>query len=401
MKTFFVFSLIGLMFWPVTYGQSPDHWITLGLENNPNTKAQQAKIRAAEHLQETVYEWGETQIQLSAIEWMPNDWSPYFRPTFSISQEIPWFGTEKSKKKLAASEVLKEKSTAKNIEAELIRNIRVQYIELQYYHEQYKLLQKHQYNLESIYDNLLIKLESGKTAAWEVVLLGNEINSVKAELKKSAFRFNKQKEGFAFIIGQPIENLVLDSLQMKASEQLKAIENHPLLDQLVAQKEELQASKEALKIDYAPKLNFGIHYEAAMPVEPTYVTHDMLMPTVGLSFPLFVSKRKSKEKLIDFQQESLSAAIENQKNLLQQELISVQNDLFSYQTDWEMFATNLKNTADAIELLWSEYEANKISFQEITRTQEKFIEFTLNQLESLKNYNQAQAYLLYLLTNAQ
>lgn len=401
MKSFFAYSLMLLLFCPFVKGQNLSHWIEIGLENSPTTKAQQAKIKAAEQLQETVFEWGETQIQVSAIEWMPNDWSPYFRPTFSVSQEIPWFGTEKSKKKIAASELRKEKSAAKNIQAELVRNIRVQYIELQYFREQYKLLKNHQNNLESIYENLLIKLESGQTAAWEVILLENEINSIEAELRKSAFRFKKQKEAFELIIGQPIDDLVLDSLEMNVSENLKEIKAHPILDQLASQKEELNASKEALKIDYAPKLNVGIHYEAAMPVEPTYVTHDMLMPTIGVSFPLFSNQRKAKEKLIDFQQESLSAEIENQKNLLQQEWMKVQDDLFSYQTDWEFYGKNLKNMQDAIQLLWREYEANKISFQEITRTEERAIEFSLNRLESLKNYNQAQAYLLYLLTNAQ
>lgn len=401
MKRIFLYSVILLGFGQFSFGQSQEHWINIGLENSPTGKVQEAKIKTAEQMAKTAFEWPETQIQVSAIEWMPNDLSPYFRPTVSLTQEIPWFGTEKSKRKLAESTVNLQKSSATNIQAELRQKIGYQYVELQYLEEKSKLLNDHFSQLEAIYDNLLVKLEAGQTAAWEVIILENEINTINSEIKKSEFIFNRQKEIFELLVGSEIKNIELDSLQLIPSEDLKTIEKHPLLDNLEAQKEELTASKDVLKIDYSPKLSVGIHYEAAMPVEPTYVTHDMLMPTLGLSFPLFANKRKAKKKYIEYQESGISAEIEEQKNLLQQELVTAKNNLFTYQTQMQMLEQNIQNTEDAIELMWREYEANKIGFQEITRIQEKKIQFSIEHLEALKEYNQVQVYLKYLSNHEQ
>lgn len=401
MKSIIIFSLFFLLAISFSFSQNVEHWVELGLKNSPTSTAQQAKINATEKAMESVYEYPETQLQISAIEWMPNDLSPYFRPTISLSQDLPWFGTKKTKKEIAQAKINSQQSIAKTIEAELTQKIKSQYIELQHFKEKTILLENHKENLSAIHDNLLIKLESGQTAAWEVILLENEINNATAEIKKSAYQFKQQKKYFELLIGTEAKNLQLDSLSLKPVENINEIQNHPNIVNLKTEQNQLEAEKKQINLDYSPKLSVGIHYEAAMPVEPTYVTHDMIMPTLGLSFPLFANKKKSKKSLINAQQQAISADIESKKNRLNQELISTKNNLFELQTNWETKQENIKNTEDVLELLWTEYEANNINFQDIIRVQTQLIEMSLEQLSEVKNHNQLQTYLIYLLTDEQ
>ena len=401
MKSILIFSLFFFLAISFSFSQNIEHWVELGLQNSPNSAAQQAKINAAEKAMESVYEYPETQLQVSAIEWMPNDFSPYFRPTISLSQDLPWFGTKKTKKKIAQAEINSQQSIAKTVEAELIQKIKSQYIELQHFNDKTDLLENYKESLDAIHENLLIKLESGQAAAWEVILLENEINNAKAEIKKSAYQFKQQKKFFQLLIGAETENIQLDSLVLKPVENVQEIKNHPTLANLKAEQNQLEAGKKEIDLNYAPKLNVGIHYEAAMPVEPTYVTHDMLMPTLGVSFPLFNNKKKSKKSFVNAQQQAISADIEKEKNRLNQELISTQNSLYEFQTDWETNQENIQNTEDALELLWKEYEANNINFQDIIRVQTQLIEMNLAQISAIKNHNQLQTYLVYLLTDEQ
>ncbi len=401
MKSIIIFSLFFLLAISFSFSQNVEHWVELGLKNSPTSTAQQAKINATEKAMESAYEYPETQLQISAIEWMPNDLSPYFRPTISLSQDLPWFGTKKTKKEIAQAKINSQQSIAKTIEAELTQKIKSQYIELQHFKEKTILLENHKENLSAIHDNLLIKLESGQTAAWEVILLENEINNATAEIKKSAYQFKQQKKYFELLIGTEAKNLQLDSLSLKPVENINEIQNHPNIVNLKTEQNQLEAEKKQINLDYSPKLSVGIHYEAAMPVEPTYVTHDMIMPTLGLSFPLFANKKKSKKSLINAQQQAISADIESEKNRLNQELISTKNNLFELQTNWETKQENIKNTEDVLELLWTEYEANNINFQDIIRVQTQLIEMSLEQLSEVKNHNQLQTYLIYLLTDEQ
>jgi len=401
MKSFIIYSLLFFLTISFSFSQNIEHWVEIGLENSPTSAAQQAKINTVEKAVESAYEFPETHLQVSAIEWMPNDLSPYFRPTISLSQDLPWFGTKKTKNQIAQAEINSQKSVAKTVEAELTQKIKSQYITLQHLKEKADLLEEHKENLTSIYENLLVRLEAGKTAAWEVILLENEQNEAEAEIKKTAYQFQQQKDFFQLLIGSEIQDLQLDSLVLKTEENFKEVKNHPLIENLKAEQEKLEAEKKQISLDYSPKLNVGIHYEAAMPVEPTYVTHDMIMPTIGVSFPLWTNRKKSKKDLINAQQEAISADIENEESRLNQELISTKTNLYDLKTDWETKQENIKNTTDALALLWQEYESNKINFQDILRVQSQLIDMNLDQLEAVKNYNQLQTYLVYLLTDEQ
>src|SRR5690625_2648535 len=394
------FLIIMLIFFAhLSSAQNVQHWVDLGLENSPTTTAQQARIKIAEQAAESAFEWPETQIQFSAIEWMPNDLSPYFRPIISLNQELPWFGTEKAKKQLASAEINSQVAQSKAIEAELSQRIHFQYIELQLLNQKNSFLEKHKENLEAIYDNLLIRLESGQSSAWEIILLENEINQAQAEIKKNEVDFKRQTQNFELLIGSKVENITLDSLETMSLEISEQIRDHPNLLAFQAKREELESEKKLLDITYAPKLSVGIHYESAMPVEPTYLTHDMIMPTFGVSFPLWTNRKKSKQNLVNLQQEAALADMEKEKKRINRELNSKENNLYKIKTDLETYKKNIENIEDALLLLWKEYEADKVSFQEIIRLQSQLLTQNLSQLEAVKDYNQLQSYLKYLSTD--
>lgn len=399
MRSFFLYILLLVIGFPLLQAQSLDHWLEVGLENSPSVRTQEAKIKAAEQAYATAYEWPETHIEVSAIEWMPNDWSPYFRPTVSLSQDLPWFGTQKIKKELVAAAVHSQQAETQLIEADLIQKISNQYVELQFLNEKKGLLVAYLEKLESIQENLLFKLESGQASAWEAMLLENELREAKAEIQKIHHQMDRTEDLFFLLVDSDKGNLHLDKMEFTPTQTQLEIGNHPALAGLEAQKLELETSKKQLKLDYAPKLSVGIHYEAAMPVEPTYVTHDMIMPSIGMSLPLWTNRKKAKENQIDYQQEVLEAESLERKNLLQQELNRTQNQLFDRQTDYEILEESIANTEEVINLLWSEYEANKVNYQEISRIQTQLIEKKIAQLESLKSYQQLKIYLQYLLTN--
>lgn len=401
MKTTLTICLIFCLNLHLAFGQSMNHWVEVGLKNSPTTAVQQAQIEAAEKAAESTYEWPETHFEFSAIEWMPNSFSPHFRPTASLSQDLPWFGTRKTKEKMASAEINYQKTNAQATACKLIEKIQEQYINLQHLQEKANLLEEHTEHLELALESLLMKLEAGDAGAWEVVLLENDINEAAADIKKTRYQLDQEKRGFQLLIGSKIENLKLDSLKLQKAEVSAAPEEHPNLRSLEAKREELSATKDQITIDYAPKLNIGIHYEAAMHTEPSFVMHDMLMPTVGVSFPLWTNKKKAKKELIKYQEQAINAEIKKEENRLNQEVIAAQENIFKLKTDWETQEKNIKNTQDALDLLWVEYEANRVSFKELHHIEAELISLYLNQLEAIKDYNQAQAYLTYLLAEEQ
>src|SRR5699024_11164582 len=105
MRTILTVCFIFCLNLPLALGQSMSHWVDLGLKNSPTTAAQQAQIEVAEKAAKSAYEWPETHLEFSAIEWMPNSFSPHFRPTASLSQDLPWFGSRKTKEKMASAEI--------------------------------------------------------------------------------------------------------------------------------------------------------------------------------------------------------------------------------------------------------------------------------------------------------
>lgn len=398
MKTIFNFLFIGIIGFSSLQAQSLQEWIALGLANSPSTASQKARITAAEKAYESAFEWPETTLGLSGIEWMPNDWSPYFRPTISLSQEIPWFKTKSIKQASARASLDLEKANASLVRIELVRQISNQYIELQYLNQQQDLVVNHQEKLQGIYENLLFKLEAGQASAWEVLLLENEMEDIKAQLQKIDFQRKAQESAFFLLVDSPRQELQLDSLRFTPAKISHEIGHHPALEELDAQQAELESSQQELQLDYAPKLSVGIHYEAAMPVEPTYLTHDMFTPQIGLRFPLLANRKKAKESRIAAQKESLKMESQARQNELNRELLQTQSSLYELETDWHTAQKNIENTEEAIYLLWSEFEAHKINYQEVARIQTQLLEKKQSQLAILKSYEQLKANLQYLIT---
>lgn len=384
---------------PILFAQSKEDWINKAMENNPNILALEAKMKELSKSGETLYEWAATQIDFSVIEWTPKDINPYYRPTLSISQEIPWFGTRKSKQANFQAQYAYQDMSNKQWKALLVKEIADQYAELQFLKEQKVVLVEQAEVLDAIYQNLLVKLETNQVSAWELILLENEQKDLEAAMQKSENKFQIEKQIFELLIGQEIQDLELEALKLPEIGLAQEIGNHPRLSALEAEKQSLEASKSELKLEYAPKLSLGLHYEAAMPVEPTYLTDDMIMPSIGLSIPIFHNKKKNKMEKLNLAQASLDAEILNEKNLLAQELKSIQTQFFDSQTDYQVSLAKAENLEEAMDLLWTAYEANKVNFQEVNRIKAQQIQNKLEHLSYLKIINQQEHYLNYLSQN--
>lgn len=382
-----------------SFAQDIEYWVTLGLENNPTNKAQKTRIEALEQAVESTFEWGETHFEVSAIEWMPDNISPYYRPTLSVTQELPWLGSKTIKKNLAEASIYKQQSENALLSLILEQKIREQYTELQYYQSKISLLKTHLEELTHLYDNLLYRVETGQANAWEVIVLENEINDLQTEISKSNFALAQHIKLFEILIATPIEDLKIEELNMNVDTPRMEISRHPLLARLEAEQNELEASQRHLDLDYAPKISIGIHYEAAMPVEPTYLTHDMIMPSLGISIPIFSNKKNSKKKLVTLQKEAINAEIELEKNTLNQEITKVRNALYGLELQWNSKDIKLQNLQEIRKLLWSEYEANKINFQEVNRIEIQAITVELEKLETNRDFNLQHIYLNYLTNN--
>src|SRR5690625_1398567 len=89
---------------------------------------------------------------------------------------------------------------------------------MQLLNQKNSFLEKHKENLEDIYDNLLIRLESGQSSDWEIILLEDEINQAQADIKKNEVDFKRQTQNFELLIGSKVENITLDSLEMMSLE---------------------------------------------------------------------------------------------------------------------------------------------------------------------------------------
>jgi outer membrane protein TolC len=113
---------------------------------------------------------------------------------------------------------------------------------------------------------------------------------------------------------------------------------------------------------------------------------DILMPMLTVSIPIFNTKRTSKTKQNNLQQEELLAQKQERLNALKVLLDTAINNRTSARISYETQAKNLKQAKYAEEILVKNYETVTIDFKDLLEIQELQLKFEMNIIESVNSY---------------
>jgi cobalt-zinc-cadmium efflux system outer membrane protein len=113
---------------------------------------------------------------------------------------------------------------------------------------------------------------------------------------------------------------------------------------------------------------------------------DILMPMLTVSIPIFNTKRKSKTKQNNLQQEELLAQKQERLNALKVLLDTAINNRTSARVRYETQTKNLKQAKYAEEILVKNYETVTIDFKDLLEIQELQLKFEMNIIESVNSY---------------
>jgi len=409
MKTEFIKYTMGVLLILINLvsiqAQTLDDYLKEAAENNPGVKASYTefemslqRVTQANSLPDPTLSIG---VFLSPVETRVGPQ----RARISLSQMFPWFGTLKTKEKIAhatAEAKFQEFLTAKN---ELFLNVKKSYyplVELQ------ELVRLHQENLNILETSKQLALQAysnGKGSMTDVLRVEIMMEDVKTELmllqeksKPLTVSFNRllnradSMEVKTSVVEKPITeeiNTSKDSLWLQNTV-LKSID----AQLLAAQANETFSKKKAL-----PQFGLGLDYVLIGKRTDMNVPDNgknAIMPMFSMSLPIFRGKYKASIK----EAELMTTGV-----LLKKE--NIQNNLISNYEFWEyelhknfqnlvLYDSQIQKTKQILDLLYTAYSTSGKEFVEVLRTQQQQLKYEIASVSAIKNYYLALAQLEFI-----
>ena len=311
-----------------------------------------------------------------------------------MKQVLPWFGNITAREKYVSS-----LSAAKYEDITIVKRKLVASVLQSYYNlatnkaKQVVLINKIQ--LLKTYETLaLTSVEVGKSSVVAVLRLQmrtNEIQQLSSTLEQQYLSeqttFNKLLNRDKNITITVLDAMDIPSIDFETNSEKLIF--HPELLKYDKLYQSITQSEVLNQKESNPMIGFGFDYvNVAKRPDMNFGDNgkDILMPMLTVSIPIFNTKRTSKTKQNNLQQEELLAQKQERLNALKVLLDTAINNRTSARIRYETQAKNLKQAKYAEEILVKNYETVTIDFKDLLEIQELQLKFEMNIIESVNNY---------------
>ncbi len=382
--------------------QSLDDYVQMALENSSAIKNKIAdeKIAGAKILEARQYP--DTQINFGIYALQPETRVGNQVMKWGIAQQIPWFGTNKSKENwLEKAAELKRFDTDLK-KREIIYKVKELFFWMYEKQRIIYILKENKQILKTYEDMALGALANNRTTMTEVLKIRIKKNELHAGIYQAVKDLNALQRQFNRLLERDEQAGVNLPVKLDATEILpgkKHIDNFPMLSKIIQSKGLYEDEVKMLRKQSRPKLLFGVDY---IPVNPrTDMTvmnngKDILMPMLGLSIPIFNRSYQAKIRQAKLKGEQTHWAYTEQKIVLENMLDGLMTD-FKNQLILLMAAQkNIRETQRAIDVSLKAYETSILDYDMILRLQLDKIGYQLKALEATVKAFELKARIDYL-----
>ncbi|SNR67699.1 Outer membrane protein TolC [Lutibacter agarilyticus] len=325
---------------------------------------------------------------------------------FSISQNLPWFGTLNTKQEgaaLKANATLNEFDMAKRT---LFLQIKTTYYQLYELKSKENIITEHLKLLTSFEELALSELENNRSTMVDVLKIRIEKNELTNSLNTIQENFKAKQITFNLLLNRNknSEITITKNISINTSEAIfskEAISTNPKLLQLQNLKASLKKEELATKKEGLPTVGIGLDYVIVEERPAPNIADngkDIFMPMVSVSIPLFSNKYRSKQKQFQLDQKAIVATSINTTNELTTLFETSESAIKTARTSILTQTQNIAETERIKTLLLAAYETSSIDFKQLLEIQQMKLKFEFKKVGSEKEYAIQKSTLEFLTT---
>ena len=364
------------------------------LTNNPKIKKFELQYRIASEKVNEVNTLPNTEFGVGFFASEPETRTGAQRFKVSVKQVLPWFGNITAREKYVSSLAASKYEDITVVKRKLVASVLQSYYNL-VTNTAKQVVLNNKIQLLKTYETLaLTSVEVGKSSVVAVLRLQmrtNEIQQLSSTLEQQYLSeqttFNKLLNRDKNITITVLDAMDIPSIDFETNSEKLIF--HPELLKYDKLYHSITQSEVLNQKESNPMIGFGFDYvNVAKRPDMNFGDNgkDILMPMLTVSIPIFNTKRKSKTKQNNLQQEELLAQKQERLNALKVLLDTAINNRTSARISYETQAKNLKQAKYAEEILVKNYETVTIDFKDLLEIQELQLKFEMNIIESVNSY---------------
>ncbi len=308
---------------------------------------------------------------------------------FGVSQQIPWFGTNKAVKNWLKSRAELSRHETALTEKQLVLTLKKLYYEIYALQKTVEKLKENKRILKTYEDMALAALSNHKASMTDVIKIRIQKNQLHVRIFQTLnriealqFRFNRLLERDEHL---PVNVPALLDVTEIARFQ-NDVSSHPVLLKKRQEKNVWEQAYRMTRKKQGPKISFGLDYVIVQPSSMAVPRNgkDIVMPKIGLAIPLFNRAYRSELRQTEWQQQKTDLQYEDLENQLADALTKAEKGLENAIVQVMAAEKNINETQRAIDLMLKAYETGKPDFDEILKLQLQKIKFQLIKEEAVK-----------------
>ena len=383
-----------------------NNYLETAAKNNPSLKARFNDYMAALEVAPQVKALPDPQVAFGYfIQPVETRVGPQ-RLKITASQMFPWFGKLKAKENAAVQMAKAKYEAFQETKSKLFNDVRSTYFNLYFTHKAISVTNENLELLHSIQKMALIKVEAGIVPAVDEYRIEMELGDLENQLALLKDKFYVQQAMFNNLLNtdtsSPVripETLWETEPSISKFAMLDSIraQNHQLLS-LDLQAESLEYKKKVAELSGKPDFNIGLSYTIIGKGNNNMAGTDAIMlPTVGITIPLYRNKYKSMVKEVVYQETAKKQEKLNKQNVLETVFEQSWKDL----EDAKRRITLNEHQADlaqkSLKLLETEYTTDSKNFEEILRMDRKLLKYELELEKARADKQAALSFIDYLM----
>lgn len=402
MKNKIIITLLFFLYVFVAQSQTLQEYLTIAKQNSSAIQITDYEYELAKEKINEVGNYENTNLDFGYYLLTPETRVGAQIAKLGIQQKLPWFGTIKAEKDLAASNAEIKQYDKVLSERDLIYKVKEAYYNL--YEKQIitEILKDNKQILKTYENMAMAALENNRATMSDVLEIRIQKNELHSKLFQNINKIEALSRNFNRLL-QRDENTVLsiiDSLSvLDILISSPTIDKHPSLAKINQIDQVLSNENDLIDKEKMPKIEFGINYTfVEKRGAPLLVDNgkDVIMPTFSLSLPIFTKEYKSRNNQIKIKQDKIWSEKINQTRVLE---IALENAVLSFNNAVLAVFTSQKNqveTQRAINVDLKAYEAGILDYDKILKLQIQKIKYQLMEIEAIKKAFVANAKVEYL-----
>ncbi len=381
-------------------------YLETAAENNPGLKARFNEYMAALEVAPQVKALPDPQVAFGYfVQPVETRVGPQ-QFKISVSQMLPWFGTLKAKENTAVQMAKVKFEAFQEAKSKLFNEVRSTYYNLYFTRKAIFVTKENLELLRSIQKMALIKVEAGLAPLVDEYRIEMELGDLENQLALLNDKHYSQQVMFNKLIniGKDIPARIPDLLWetepgLSKSAMLDSIQaqNHQLLS-LDLQAESLRLKKEVAELSGKPSLKVGLDYTVIGKGSNNLAGTDAIMlPTVGITIPLYRNKYKSMINEVVYQETAKKQDKTDKQNMLET----------LFEQSWKDYSDAKRRIAlnehqgdlaqKSLKLLETAYTTDSKNFEEILRMDRNLLRYKLELEKARADKQAALSFIDYLM----